>query len=662
MSRREPRPRGALNHAQHRAYDAVLSHRRRDPARLVESRPVITDRSTGQPPPAASLQPPSRTSRHMNPEPASPPAAPPAALPTATQSSVRVPVASPAHAEPSEELTVDSLRDLLAESADATVDSLRTAFFPYLTLMARHQVQHNISPPLQGDVRTQCRFNDALGFDQALAAVQPLSDTLPDLLHAVGELTTQLEISREEAAAAKRLPVLVQLRVDSLKPLLNTSTAELNGLQAEIKRLKSANVYIGSLLEKSKESMDVQTENLRLAMNYAEQKQDIIDALDKQIERVREIYKTTVSANTENTRKLHDMLLKATQGTWVDADTGALIADLKDRNLRLLRVNRAFRGFVSFAGLDPNTLALAIQGLRVAEVDLSTLRLDEDTFLALPRFQQEAGDQEDPLALAEASAKTAQQVQSSASKRSRHGSDDGSSGDSSEAKTPIPSGRASRAGSAADAGEGSPAAASSSTPSRRGLHIPKAGKNKPKSKRQKTASRSPASVRSRSSQASRRLTSRPPARSPSVAHAKSPVSHPRSRSHSVSSRPTESKSPASPTSVPATSPKAEPLKDDQPPAVVDLTRDGNDEDLEEEPAAIPTNFEGTEVTRQASPTPPAAPQRSNVASPPSRAPSPLADASPELLPLTSSRCSYYLDPTMMRMLQGDRRRVVNLRG
>ncbi|ETP29265.1 hypothetical protein F442_21575 [Phytophthora nicotianae P10297] len=548
----------------------------------------------------------------MNPEPASPPAAPPAALPTATQSSVRVPVASPAHAEPSEELTVDSLRDLLAESADATVDSLRTAFFPYLTLMARHQVQLNISPPLQGDVRTQCRFNDALGFDQALAAVQPLSDTLPDLFNAVGELTAQLEISREEAAAAKRLPVLVQLRVDSLKPLLNTSTAALNGLQAEIKRLKSANVYIGSLLEKSKESMDVQTENLRLAMNYAEQKQDIIDALDKQIERVREIYKTTVSANTENTRKLHDMLLKATQGTWVDADTAALIADLKDRNLRLLRVNRAFRGFVSFAGLDPNTLALAIQGLRVAEVDLSTLRLDEDTFLALPRFQQEAGDQEDPLALAEASAKTAQQVQSSASKRSRHGSDDGSSGDSSEAKTPIPSGRASRAGSAADAGEGSPAAASSSTPSRRGLHIPKAGKNKPKSKRQKTASRSPASVRSRSSQASRRLTSRPPARSPSVAHAKSPVSHPRSRSHSVSSRPTESKSPASPTSVPATSPKAEPLKDDQPPAVVDLTRDGNDEDLEEEPAAIPTNSEGTEVTRQASPTPPAAPQRSNL--------------------------------------------------
>ncbi|ETK71741.1 hypothetical protein L915_21062 [Phytophthora nicotianae] len=148
--------------------------------------------------------------------------------------------------------------------------------------------------------------------------------------------------------------------------------------------------------------MDVQTENLRLAMNYAEQKQDIIDALDKQIEKEREVFKTMVSANTENTRKLHDLLLKVTQGTWVDADTAALIADLKDRNLHLLRTNRALRGFISFAGMDTNTLALAIQGqldassrpsftnscsffpivgIRAAEVDLSTLGLDR--FLAL---------------------------------------------------------------------------------------------------------------------------------------------------------------------------------------------------------------------------------------------------------------------------------------
>ncbi|ETP18708.1 hypothetical protein F441_07095 [Phytophthora nicotianae CJ01A1] len=268
--------------------------------------------------------------------------------------------------------------------------------------------------------------------------------------------------------------------------------------------------------------MDVQTENLRLAMNYAEQKQDIIDALDKQVEKEREVFKTTVSANTENTRKLHDLLLKATQGTWVDADTAALIADLKDRNLRLLRTNRALRGFVSFAGMDLNTLALAIQDplvllmfrlitrLRAAEVDLSSLGLDQDTFLALQRFQQEAGDQEDPFVLAEALAKTAQQVQNSTSKRSRHRSDDGNSEDSSEEKTPVPSGRVSRAGSVAAAGEESAVAASSPTSSRRGLHMPKAWKNKPKSKRQKTASHSPASARSRSSLASRRLTTRPP--------------------------------------------------------------------------------------------------------------------------------------------------------
>ncbi|ETN11216.1 hypothetical protein PPTG_10164 [Phytophthora nicotianae INRA-310] len=424
---------------------------------------------------------------------------------------------------------------------------------------------------------------------------------------------------------------MLSLRVESLETLLNKSTAEVNELQAEIKRLKSANVRIGSLLEKSKESMDVQTENLRLAMNYAEQKQDIIDALDKQIEKEREVFKTTVSANTENTRKLHDLLLKATQGTWVDADTAALIADLKDRNLRLLRTNRALRGFVSFAGMDPNTLALAIQGLRAAEVDLSSLGLDQDTFLALQRFQQEAGDQEDPFALAEALAKTAQQVQSSTPKRSRHGGDAGDSEDSSEEKTPVPSGRASRARSAAGSGEESAAAASSPTPSRRGLHMPKAWKNKPKSKRQKTASHSPASARSRSSLASRRSTSRLPARSPSAAHAKSPASHPRSRSHSVSSRPARSKSPASPPSVPASPPKAEPSKDDQPSEVVDLTRDESDEDMEEEPTAVPTEPEDTEVTRLASPTHPATSQRSNVASSSSRASSPPVGASQQAL-------------------------------
>ncbi|ETL24354.1 hypothetical protein L916_21632, partial [Phytophthora nicotianae] len=200
MSRREPRPHGALNHALYRAYDALLPHRRRDPARL-------------EPSSATSLQPPSGTSFPMSHDPTPTPAAPTAAATSATlqagtQSSALVPVASPAPAEASEELTVDSLSDLLAEPADATVDSL------------------SISPPLQGDVRTQSRLNDALGFDQVLAAVQPLSDTLPDLPHAVDELTAQLKISREEDAAAKRLLVPAQLRVESLETLLNKSTAE----------------------------------------------------------------------------------------------------------------------------------------------------------------------------------------------------------------------------------------------------------------------------------------------------------------------------------------------------------------------------------------------------------------------------------------------------
>ncbi|ETO82363.1 hypothetical protein F444_03492 [Phytophthora nicotianae P1976] len=471
---------------------------------------------------------------------------------------------------------MDSLRDLLAESADATVDSVRTVLLPYLTLMARHQVQLSISPPLQGDVRTQRRLIDVLGFDQVVGV-------------AVGELTAQLNISLEKAAAVKRLLVSVQLRLESLETLLN---------KPEFKRRSSASSQrtfaFGSLLEKGKESMDIQTENLRPAMNYAEQKQDIIDALVKQIKKEREVFMTTVSPNIENTRKLHDLLLKATWGTWVDADTAALIADLKDR-------------------------------LPAAEIDLSTLGLDQDHSSS---SDKRLATRKTRFALAEALAKTAKQVQSSASKRSHHGSDDGSSDDSSEENTPIPSGQASRAGSAADAGGRLATAASSPTPSRRGFHMPKAWKNKPKSKRQKTASHSLASARSRSSLASRRSTSRSPARSPSAARAKSPASHPRSRSHSVSRRPAKSKSPASPPAAPAAPPKAEPSNDDQPPVVVDLTQDGSDEDMEEEPTAVPTEPDDAEVTRQASPTPLASLQRSNVASPPSLPSSTSAVASP----------------------------------
>ncbi|ETP27926.1 hypothetical protein F442_22789 [Phytophthora nicotianae P10297] len=191
MSRREPRPRGALNHALHRVYDALLPHRRRDPARLER---VFSHRPELLIPWILNQR--QRLRLFL--------------LPTTTRSSALVPVASPAHAEPSEELTENSQRDLLAESADATVAFMRTVLLPYLTLMARHQVQLSISPPRQSDVRSQRRLNDALGFDHVLVAVQPLFDTLPDLTHAVDELTAQLKISREEAAAAKRLLVPVQ--------------------------------------------------------------------------------------------------------------------------------------------------------------------------------------------------------------------------------------------------------------------------------------------------------------------------------------------------------------------------------------------------------------------------------------------------------------------
>ncbi|ETO62473.1 hypothetical protein F444_19619 [Phytophthora nicotianae P1976] len=598
MSRREPCPRGDLNHVLHRAYDALLPHQRRDPTRLESGISSGRHRSFAWTASFSLLQPPSGTSLPMGREPTPTPAAPTAAassatLQTGTQSSTLVPVASPDPADLSEELTVDSLRDLLAESADATVDSVRTALLPYLTLMARHQVQLSITPPLQGDVRTQRRLNDALGFDQVLAAVQPLSDTLPDLPHVVGEPTAQLKISREEAAAAKRLLVPVQLRIESLETLLNKSTAEVNGHQAEIKRLKSANVRIGSLFEKSKESMDVQTENLRLAMNYAEQKQDIIDALDKQIEKEREVFRTTIATCTyfvptalsegslASLAWIPTLLLSPSKVFELPRSTSQHSALTRTRSLLFSDSNKKqTTKKIRSPLLKPwprllNKFKVVPPSVVVMEVTMAALMIP---LRRRPQFHLvEVADH-------------------------------------------------SRPGSAAATGEGSAAAASSPTPSRRGLHKPKAWKNKLKSKRQKAAPRSQASARFHSSQISRCSTPRPPARSPSVAHAKSSVSRPRSRSHSVSSHPAISKSPASSTSVPATPPKAEPSKDDQPPAVMNLTQDGSDEGMDEGSTAVPTVPEDPEVTHPASPTPQASFKYNNVASPPSFASSPPPDA------------------------------------
>ncbi|ETN01095.1 hypothetical protein PPTG_24133 [Phytophthora nicotianae INRA-310] len=608
MSRREPRPRGDLNHVLHRAYDALLPHQRGDPTRLEESRPVDTDRSPGQPPSASFSHRQELLFPwvvNQTPTPAAPTAAASSAtLQTGTQSSTLVPVASPDPADLLEELTVDSLRDLLAESADATL---------------------SITPPLQGDVRTQRRLNDALGFDQVLAAVQPLSDTLPDLPHVVGEPTAQLKISREEAAAAKRLLVPVQLRIESLETLLNKSTAEVNGHQAEIKRLKSANVRIGSLFEKSKESMDVQTENLRLAMNYAEQKQDIIDALDKQIEKEREVFRTTVFVPTAlsegslaslawiptllpSPSKVFELPRSTSQHSALTRTRSLLFSDSNKKQttkkIRSPLLKPWPRLLNKFKVVPPSVV--------VMEVTMAALMIP---LRRRPQFHLvEVADH-------------------------------------------------SRPGSAAATGEGSAAAASSPTPSRRGLHKPKAWKNKPKSKRQKAASRSQASARFHSSQISRCSTPRPPARSPSVAHAKSSVSRPRSRSHSVSSHPVISKSPASSTSVPATPPKAEPSKDDQPPAVMNLTQDGSDEGMDEGSTAVPTVPEDPEVTHPASPTPQASFQCNNVASPPSFASSPPPVASPRAPTSCEHQMQlFFLDLTTMRMLQAVQRHPVNPRG
>ncbi|KAG2974970.1 hypothetical protein PC120_g25920 [Phytophthora cactorum] len=327
---------------------------------------------------------------------------------------------------------------------------------------------------------------------------------------------------------------------ENAEQLLKILSSKVESLEAENRRLRATNIRVDALLQKIKESTGLHTQDLELAQAEVAERDAVIHALEMRLATEREAFKAAVAANTEQTCQLHAILIKAQKGKFVDADTAHSLEDLQKRNTHLLHINRVLRSHVILAGMDPEILVLVVHGMTAGELNLADLELDQETFVALQRIQAAAADLSDPHAVPAALAKAAHQVaHGKLHKRIRPGGEDsdndlGVDPDSySEDKPPIPTDQASSAMSAAGLGDDATAENSSLTSGRRGLHKPKAWKQK---KRQKTRPGSQSSVRSRSSQSSRHTSPRSQPRSRSPSPTRSSTGRPRSRSQSVSSK------------------------------------------------------------------------------------------------------------------------------
>ncbi|KAG2872359.1 hypothetical protein PC114_g26421 [Phytophthora cactorum] len=591
----------SLNRAIDRSFKALVPRRAQERERLQGD----TDHSDTQQPPEAAPPALPGTWDPMNPAPApSASSEAPPALPAATEVPVE-PLAAPLMpADASAPVTEASLQAMLVESSEASVGQMMTSMLPYLTAIVRHQVQLHDSPPLYTDVAAQRRLNSAVGFDDVLAAVHPLPDSQPDLPRRIGELEARLRSAEADAAAAKRSVVPQMLARESAEQLLKISSSTVESLEAENRRVKATNIRVDALLQKMKESTGLHTQNLELARAEVAERDAVIPALEGRRTKEREAFKAAVAANTEQTRQLHAMLIKAQKSKFVVADTAHSLKDLQKRNTHLLHINRVLRSHVSLAGMDQEILVLAVQGMTAGELNLADLELDQETFVALQRIQAEAAGSSDPRAVAAALAKTAYQgAHGKLHKRIRPGGEDSDNDlgvdpdSSSEDKPPIPTDQASSAMSAAGLGDDATAESSSSKPGRRGLHKPKDWKQK---KRRKTRPGSQSSSRSRSPSPTKSSTGRP-----------------RSRSQSVSSkRATPVSSP--PSSVQASPSSSKVLKDDRPPELIDLTFDVEMfSSPEDSPPATPSADKGSR-----DPVPP--PTGGKTVS---EAPAPLAEAS-----------------------------------
>ncbi|KAG7378941.1 hypothetical protein PHYBOEH_012115 [Phytophthora boehmeriae] len=78
---------------------------------------------------------------------------------------------------PTVPMTEASFQRLVDESAEALSESVRSSLTPFLTQLARQQVQITISPSLRSDSAAQRRLNTAQDFDSVISSVTPVPDS-----------------------------------------------------------------------------------------------------------------------------------------------------------------------------------------------------------------------------------------------------------------------------------------------------------------------------------------------------------------------------------------------------------------------------------------------------------------------------------------------------
>ncbi|KAI9989125.1 hypothetical protein PInf_022869 [Phytophthora infestans] len=386
-------------------------------------------------------------------------------------------------------LTEDSLRAMLAESTEASVDHMMTSTILYLTAMARHQVQLSVAPPLHGDVHTQRRLETAVGFDDVLAAVQPIPDALSALPERVADLERQLRFAQSEAAATVRSVAPEIMARENAEAFLKAANAEIEAIHHNVKILRESNAKNDAMLASVQAIIARHAEDLNRLHCEVQARDVFIAKLNKKVAREREMYKSSIGTNTEQTRKFHLLLVKLAQGKHVDNDKLKVLENQRDRNTRLLQANRTLRAHVSLAGMDPEYFVWLLM------LDLDALDLDQETLVALRRIQSATASSDDPQALPAALAKAAHQVAHGKShKRLRPGGEDSDDepDDSDEDKAPISTDKASTSMAAAGLGDAPPADTSTPKSARRSLFGPKAWKKAAQKKRKKSRPHSPA--------------------------------------------------------------------------------------------------------------------------------------------------------------------------
>ncbi|KAI9986302.1 hypothetical protein PInf_025240 [Phytophthora infestans] len=265
--------------------------------------------------------------------------------------------------------------------------------------MARHQVQLSVAPPFHGDVHAQRRLETAVSFGDVLAA---------------------LWAAQTEAAAAVRSVAPEIMARENAEAFLKAANAEVEALRKDVKILHESNAKKDAMLAKD-----------LTRLHCAVQARDaFIATLNKKLAREREVYKSSIGAIAEQTRKLHLLLVKLAK----------VLENQQDRNTRLLQVKRTLRAHLSLAGMDPEVLRLPVDGLTAGELDLDALDLDQETLVALLRIQSAVASSDDPQALPAALAKAAHQVADGKSHKRLRPDDE--LGDSDEDKAPIPTDKA----------------------------------------------------------------------------------------------------------------------------------------------------------------------------------------------------------------------------